>query len=211
MASKVCNNCLRDVIDRRDDKGRTELHYAVLNDEESLVKFLVRAGADVNAKDNSGNTPLNLFPFTYHEDDDGNAWLIGRLAFLIENGADINNKDKYGKTILHRAVKKGTIKIVKFLLKNGANINIVDNSNNTALHIVVMDDKWRDGPMIRLLLKYNPDIIKNNEGKTVLDIALDIAKEWVEEMDKEINEDDIVLMLREYIENLPQIKEPEMN
>jgi ankyrin repeat protein len=40
--------------------GYTPLFWAVLSDEEKLVSFLVKHGADVNAKSNNGKTPLSI-------------------------------------------------------------------------------------------------------------------------------------------------------
>jgi ankyrin repeat protein len=43
-----------------DEIGKTPLHYAVENEHFDVVKFLIEAGADVNAHDETtiGNTPL---------------------------------------------------------------------------------------------------------------------------------------------------------
>jgi cytohesin len=192
MASEnVCRAYLRDIIERRDRSGKTPLHHAVGNNEINFIKFLIEAGADINAKDNQGNTPLNNFPL-YHDEDSYEA-RIDTLSFLIANGAEINNKNNKGYTILHSAVLKGNIDFVRFLLQQGANINTVDNYGNTPLHTAL-----EDAEMVELLLKYHPDIIKNSRGQTPLDVA------------EENHLEDLYEMIGEYIENLPEIKEPDI-
>ena len=41
-------------------KGNTALHHAVLKDFESVVEFLASNGADLNAANKRGQTPLVL-------------------------------------------------------------------------------------------------------------------------------------------------------
>lgn len=41
-----------------DDRGRTALHVAAAEGWENTVSFLIEYGADVNAIDNDGQTPL---------------------------------------------------------------------------------------------------------------------------------------------------------
>lgn len=193
MASEnVCRDYLRNVIERKDRDGKTLLHHAVKNNEINFIKFLIESGADINAKDNNGRTPLNNFPLYNDEDDYEDR--IDTLSFLITNGAEINNKDNKGNSILHTAIKKDNINFVRFLILNGANINNVDNYGNTLLHTALNDVE-----MVELLLKYYPAILRNKQGLTPLDIA---AEDGLE---------NIVEMLREYIENIPNIKEPYIN
>jgi hypothetical protein len=43
---------------RESETGRTALHYAAIGGSKEAIELLVRAGADVNAVDDNGNTPL---------------------------------------------------------------------------------------------------------------------------------------------------------
>ena len=70
---------------------------------------LIKAGADVNAKEKYGGTPLYLAACFGHTEI--------ALA-LIKAGADINAKEEYGGTPLHWACSQSAI-IVSPLSKRG--------------------------------------------------------------------------------------------
>jgi ankyrin repeat protein len=61
-----------------------------------------------------------------------------RIKTYIKNGANINCRDSQDllyEPLLHYAVEKKNIAIVKFLIMNGADINICDKNGKTALHL----------------------------------------------------------------------------
>ena len=47
-------------INSRNDKGQTLLHYALLYNQIKIAEFLISSGADLKAKDNSGQRVENL-------------------------------------------------------------------------------------------------------------------------------------------------------
>ncbi|MBU9766950.1 ankyrin repeat domain-containing protein [Mycobacterium sp. TNTM28] len=127
----------------RDEGGRTPLHYAAIDapsdlpfiaaqtdaalDEEnwrkaneykvSNVSRLLAEGADVNAADAQGFTPL-LFAAASDSVD------VVRL--LLDAGADIEAANDKGETPLYKAVRnttRGAVPITQLLLKRGANPN----------------------------------------------------------------------------------------
>jgi hypothetical protein len=65
-----------------------------------LVKALLDAGSDVNAKDVRGMTPLMLALSTDHQD-------VATIQLLLERGADVNAKDNLGQTAADWARKSG--------------------------------------------------------------------------------------------------------
>ena len=75
--------------------GRTPLHFAAVFGQAEVVIALIKAGADINAKDKYGETPLH---YSAEQDD------IKTALVLIKEGADINTKDKNGNTPLQIAI-----------------------------------------------------------------------------------------------------------
>ena len=72
----------------------TDLHLAAKNNLRFSSKYLIKAGADVNAKCNQLETPLYKASYEGH---------IEMVKILIQNGASINKKNVYGDTALHAA------------------------------------------------------------------------------------------------------------
>lgn len=86
-------------------------------------ELLIDAGADVNAKNLYGTTPLHNVAESYIED------LTKRiLELLLSNGADINARDKLKRTPLHFAVEKDNPELCEMLINAGADIDIQDNN-----------------------------------------------------------------------------------
>jgi len=76
-----------------------------------IVKMLIEAGANINVKDNGGDTALMRASVHGNEDI---------IKLLIEAGADVNAKDNDGSTSLMWALSFGHIKVVDLLKKYGA-------------------------------------------------------------------------------------------
>ena len=75
-----------------DDKGNTPLHYARTS---KVARVLLNYGAEVNAPNCDGATPMHL------------AGMTGRtkvISTLVARGGDVNAKNLYGITPLHVAV-----------------------------------------------------------------------------------------------------------
>ena len=79
----------------------------------TLIKKAIAAGADVNAKDPAGRTPLMLVAGSEYFSPD-------TIQLLIDLGADVNAKCAAGETALDFARRAGQAKVADLLVKAGA-------------------------------------------------------------------------------------------
>jgi ankyrin repeat protein len=86
--------------------------------------LFLRAGIDINARDEDGCTALML------ASEKGDLELVN---LLIGNGADVNVRDADGYTALMYVAYRGDLEIARLLIKNKADVNAVDNDGWTAL------------------------------------------------------------------------------
>jgi len=105
---------------QRDGTGHYSLYDAsvlpdprrgVMVDNTSVIKLLLREGADVNARDNEGWTPLLLAAAGGH---------TAVAVALLAAGADTRARDNRGWTALHWAATRQDTKLATLLLAAGA-------------------------------------------------------------------------------------------
>jgi len=138
----------------------SELHKAARRGDLQRVKSLVEKGADVNTRDNDGETPL-------HEAASEGYLEVAR--FLVERGADVNAKDNHGLTPLHAAASEGYPEIAQLLVEKGANITVRDNDGLTPLHLAAVFGHLE---VARFLVEKGADVnAKDNHGLTPLHAA----------------------------------------
>lgn len=128
-----------------------------------IIKILVEAGADVNAKDNDNRTIL-MTASRYTSNPD-------IVAYLIKKGADVNSIANDGYTALEAALTHNqNSKITKILLKNGANINSKNNLWDTPLMMAIAHNA--DTDIIKELIENSTDInAQNQDGLSAFLIA----------------------------------------
>ena len=102
-------------------RGWTPLHFAARDGYKEIVELLIAEGANVNANNQYGYTPLHL------------ATTKEVAALLISNGADVNAKIDEGWTSLHSAVANGHKEVVEVLIAKGADVNAKDDDGDTPL------------------------------------------------------------------------------
>ena len=89
-----------------------------------VMEDVLKAGSDINAKDENGQTALSYAACGGHVD---------AVKLLLKNGADVNSKTETGETALMAASFAGQTNSVSLLLKAGADVNAKNANGQTAL------------------------------------------------------------------------------
>ncbi|CAB9528927.1 repeat domain-containing protein 61 [Seminavis robusta] len=152
---------------------REQIHPEKLD----VLGLLVAAGANVNARNNQGMTPLHRVCSHYTERG------ADLITFLLGNGAmaELNTQGgSDGRTALLCAVSSGNEGVAKVLLDAGARPDARDEGGNTALHLVCDPSYYtcvrnvhRVDKLVELLLGHGVSVnVQNSSGDTPLLIAL---------------------------------------
>lgn len=142
--------------------GDTALHIAAAGYHEEIADMLIRAGADVRAKNRFGDEPLHAAAVGSPGSKTWNPQAqSATIVCLIEAGADVNAVDKRGVSPLHRAVRTRCAEAVSTLLQHGADANCKNRNGSTPLLLATQNTgrpgsgsaaaKEQQGEIVRLL------------------------------------------------------------
>ncbi|MDX2273180.1 MAG: ankyrin repeat domain-containing protein [Cyanobacteriota bacterium] len=172
--------------------GLTALHLATQVGNPTIMQVVMAAGADLEARDPDGKTPLVYS--LHHSDPDGMeilldqgadpntqdnnlwtplehaAWLrrTEQVAILLNAGVDVNARDACGRSSLHYAVWVNDWEIVRQLLAAGADVNARDRCCASVLHWAA---KAGNPEMVGYLIAAGADIHANGSQGSVMDWA----------------------------------------
>ena len=128
-----------------------------LNFKFEIIKLLIESGAEVNAADNNGLTPLYVATQKGHE---------RVVEYLLTHGAEVNVADKNGVTPLYVATQKSHERVVEYLLTHGAEVDAADNNGITSLYVATQKGHER---VVEYLLTHGAEVdAADNNGVTPL-------------------------------------------
>jgi ankyrin repeat protein len=145
-----------------EEKKDEALLWTLQNNQPEIAKWLIiKGGANVNAKDKDGTTPLYWAAYYGH---------TAVAEMLLKSGPNLNVKiNLFGYTPLHLAASNGHTAVVELLLKFGANVDEKDLYGNRPLHYAALNGHTA---VAEMLLKSDSNVdVKNNTGMTPLHLA----------------------------------------
>lgn len=167
-------------VTEKDSTGEYILHIvASYGAEETTVREMIRLGADVNARDRYGRTPLHRVPSCQ-------SWSYGVMKALLENGADTmivagenvvqTRLRRYGGILLPiPSADKEDIKCrceIRLLLKYGS-VNFRDGVCRSGLHMAAASN---DINLARTLVRRGMDVnARDRSGITALHLAAEFG------------------------------------
>ena len=162
------------------------IHDAAMNGNLAGVQAELDKGVGVNAKNDYGETPLDMAVWYNGETEiaallrkqGGKHGVINGAAAggdieavkdFLAAGTDVNTKDGWEWTPLHNAAWWGHKEIAELLLANGAGVNAKNNVGWTPLHMAAINGH---NEIVGLLVAGGADVnSKNNNGETPTDLA----------------------------------------
>lgn len=133
-----------------------------------LVRLLVEGGAQVNERNQRGETPLLAVCRALRADQSGNTTYLRLIRFLLQHHADPNAQDKSGCTpLMYACMERAGAEVVTALISAGADPSIEDYAGGSAL---VYGINARDQETIRVLL----DACRA-KGRDIIIISTDLS------------------------------------
>ncbi len=152
----------------RDERGRSLLHEACLNEDISIIKYIINQAPElVDSGDHKEMTPLCISLAESKQLS---------VQYLLKYGACVKEGGGFLGSPLHIAIRNLNQSAVQKILESGENPNKPDGKGNTPLHYAIeaMDNNFECGrKLAQLLLEHKalPNI-ENREKWTPLHCAV---------------------------------------
>ncbi|XP_063424238.1 transient receptor potential cation channel subfamily V member 5-like isoform X5 [Mytilus trossulus] len=171
---KAYPKLLNDIYLKDEYYGESALHFAIVNEDPAMVKFLLDHGADYHQRA-TGNF------FTPDDQKESRTDSLEHEWVDLCEKTDYVGHVYYGEYPLSFAASLGQEECVRLLLAKGANPNLQDTNGNTVMHMLVIHDKKSSGAplteMFDLLLNMGGKLdIKNRQGLTPLTLSAKLPR-----------------------------------
>ena len=131
---------------RSQEKKNSEYLEAAEEGELETLVTLLDAGADINCKDEDGNSALHLAAEEDHDEI---------VKTLVDRGLDVNTRGENGWTPLMHAATEGNESLVNFLIEAGADITCRILGGDNALHLAAF---WGHDTIVQMLVDRGLDV-----------------------------------------------------
>ena len=191
-------------VDVKDADGRTALHWACVHGNPGLCRLFLDRGADADAQDDGGWTPIMISIAAKHQaasemllavpvnvsvvNRGGQTLLhpacIKQLLWAVDALLDsdagrklVRIKDRQGQLPLHRAAAVGSLAIVKRLIASGSPMSTTDAGGWTPMHHACAEGH---GDVAAYLIDQGADADKlDADGKTPIQLCDDKVKTFL--------------------------------
>ncbi|KTW25902.1 hypothetical protein T552_03176 [Pneumocystis carinii B80] len=145
-----------------DDQGVTALHWASINDQLNVGRYLLLNGVDVNVQGGElCATPVHWAAKNGH---------VYMIDMLYRSGASLELTDLQGFTALHLATHRSSVMLVVYLLHQNVQIDCLDCRNHTPLMWAAYNG---DVSIVDILLRWGADVkLQDKQGMTALHWAI---------------------------------------
>ncbi|MDR2806579.1 MAG: ankyrin repeat domain-containing protein [Puniceicoccales bacterium] len=173
------------------EKGETLLHRMAGMGKLDVVAYLLKQGADINAQDDLGKTPIR-WALEFQQ--------FPVMEFLMStDGIDMNKTDESGQTPLCYAVKHNLVNIVNFLIERGVDASVPNSKNGkTPLELAIENNKSSE--IIKYLKSKTP--LKNYPNKVLEEEKKSKRNEELARLTNgyPINEKQVLALIREGVD-----------
>ena len=172
-------------------KNQTPLILAAWWGRTEIVNELINAGANIDARDDDGNSAL--LGASFRAD-------LGLIKSLVAAGAEINTYNKKKETPLHIAASRNRPALAAYLLQLGAPIDVKDAEGNTPLKLSV---ELEASSCVELLLDLGADPdLTNDEGNSARSLGEQTKNESIKSVFANLRERELLKLkqIEEFVE-----------